>query len=308
VHPVLFHVFGEAVPAYFVMLITGFLFATTVQAVLAYREGLDPDAMVNLGISMLLWGLVGGRILHVLADGYFWDYVHLCTDPGAVGWKITQAECTSQGYEGLWDTGLQVCHPKERDCFAWMKFWAGGLAYYGGFIAASLAAYWSLRRDRFPFWKAADMAGVTVALGLGFGRMGCFLGGCCFGKACDLPWAVSFPAGSDASRAAWKAGLAVSPYLASAKLHPTQIYEAVSCLAISAVCVFVVYPKRKYDGQVFASFMALYAIVRAGLEVFRNDDRGGMLGLSTSQWIGVALLVTALVIHQTRSRAPNRVV
>jgi phosphatidylglycerol---prolipoprotein diacylglyceryl transferase len=300
-HPVLFHIFGEAVPAYFVMLLAGFMLATTVQAVLAYGSGLDPDAMINLGISMLLWGLIGGRLLHVIADGYFMDYVHLCTDPAAVAWKITQAECAGRG-DSTWDAALKVCHPNSRDCFMWAKFWAGGLAYYGGFIAASTAAFYSLRRDKFPFWKAADMAGVTVALGLGFGRLGCFFGGCCFGKACDLPWAVSFPAGSDASRAAWKSGLLSSPYVVSPRLHPTQLYESFACFLISAFCVFYVWPRRKYDGQVFAAFVVLYACVRAFLEVFRNDDRGGMFGLSTSQLIGIALVAVAFAIHRARSQ------
>jgi phosphatidylglycerol:prolipoprotein diacylglycerol transferase len=64
----------------------------------------------------------------------------------------------------------------------------------------------------------------------------------------------------------------------------------------------VVHPRKRYDGQVFATFLALYAVLRFGLEFLRRDDRGGMLGVSTSQWIGVLLLGAAAVIHAGFSR------
>jgi hypothetical protein len=79
-----------------------------------------------------------GVYVHVIADGYFWDYVHLCTDPARVDWKVEQALCVPR-YHGVWDAAKGVCHPVETDCFAWAKFWAGGLTYYGGFIAASVS-------------------------------------------------------------------------------------------------------------------------------------------------------------------------
>src|SRR3984957_3646487 len=150
--PELFQVADVSFPSYFVLLLSGFLFATAVGALWARRVGENPDVVVDLGIAMLLSGVAGGRILHVLADGYFWDYVHLCTDPSRVDWKLTKVDCLSASYGGLWDAAKDVCHPKETDCFAWAKFWAGGLTYYGGFIGASIGAYYLLKRDRFPFW------------------------------------------------------------------------------------------------------------------------------------------------------------
>ena len=73
-------------------------------------------------------------------------------------------------------------------------------------------------------------------------------------------------------------------------MHPTQIYESAASLAIAAFCLLWVHGRKRYDGQVFAAFLALYAIARFLLEFLRRDDRGGLLGLSTSQLIGVALL------------------
>ncbi len=301
-NPTFFRVGETGVPAYFVLLLSGFLFAIALQALGAKRIGQNPDAMVDLGISMLLWGLVGSRVLHVLADGYLMDYVHLCTDPEKVSWRIERQECLEAPYDGLWDPIARACHPRHTDCFAWAKFWAGGLSYYGGFLGASVAAWFSLKRDKFPFWVAADLAGITVPVGLAFGRVGCFFGGCCFGAECTLPWSVVFPPGSDASRGQWKAGTLASPYLPSHAVHPTQLYEALFALGLAAAALFWVWPRKRYHGQVFAFFLGAYAIGRAIIEVWRRDDRGGALGLSTSQLIGIGLLAVALIIHARRGK------
>jgi phosphatidylglycerol:prolipoprotein diacylglycerol transferase len=247
---------------------------------------------------MLLAGIAGGRILHVFADGYFWDYVHLCTDPSKVQWHLDRAQCVSPDYAGIWDTAAGVCKPKARDCFAWARFYAGGLTYYGGFLGSSVAAWYLLRADRFPFWKAADMAGMVVPLGLGFGRMGCLLAGCCFGKPTSSSLGLVFPANSPASESEFKAGLLKSMGEPSLSIHPTQIYESGASFAIAVLLILYVHGRKRYDGQVFLAFVALYAAVRFGLEFLRSDDRGGLLGLSTSQLIGLLLIAAALAGHR----------
>jgi phosphatidylglycerol:prolipoprotein diacylglycerol transferase len=287
-------------PSYFVLLLSGFLFATITGVIWAKRVGQDPDVIVDLGLAMLLAGVAGGRILHVLADGYLMDYVHLCTDPSKVEWKITRAECLSNG-NGIWNAVQGVCKPKEANCFAWAQFYTGGLAYYGGFMGASLAAWFLLKADRFPFWKAADMAGMVIPLGLGFGRMGCLLAGCCFGKPSDGPLALSFPGHSPASEAHWKAKLLRDPGEASLPVHPTQIYESAAAFAISAALVLYLHGRKRYDGQVFLAFVVLYAVARFALEFWRADDRGGLFGLSTSQLIGLALVGGCLYLHKRLS-------
>jgi phosphatidylglycerol:prolipoprotein diacylglycerol transferase len=303
VHPDLFRLFGIAFPSYFVLLLSGFLFATALGALWARRVGQSADVIVDLGLAMLLAGVAGARVLHVLADGYFWDYVHLCTDPSKVIWPIDHADCISAAYGGVWDAARGLCHPKEADCFAWAKFWAGGLTYYGGLLGASGAAWLLLKRDGFPFWKAADMAGFAIPLGLAFGRLGCLMAGCCFGVTCDLPWAVSFPWRSAASEEQFRDHLLATSKTWSLPVHPTQLYESAASLAIAAVCLLWVHGRKRYDGQVFAAFLALYAIARFLLEFLRRDDRGGLLGLSTSQILGVVMLTLAAVIHAVRGRS-----
>jgi phosphatidylglycerol---prolipoprotein diacylglyceryl transferase len=301
--PELFRLFDVGFPAYFVLLLSGFVFATALGVLWARRVGLNADVVVDLSLAMLLSGVVGSRLLHVIADGHFYDYVHLCTDPSLVDWPFDRAECTSPVYDGVWDAARGVCHPKNKDCFAWAKFWAGGLTYYGGLIGATAAAVVLLRRDRFPFWKAADMAGFAIPMGLAFGRMGCLLAGCCFGAPTKLPWGLSFPPRSPASEAQAKEHLLLSARHWSEPVHPTQIYESAASLFVAFVCLYVILPRKRYDGQVFAAFLVLYAGARFLVEILRRDDRGGLIGLSTSQLIGLALVGAAIAVHRARGRA-----
>jgi phosphatidylglycerol:prolipoprotein diacylglycerol transferase len=300
--PRLFAVQDIAYPSYFGLLLSGFLFATVLGVLWARRIGEDPDVIVNLGLTALIFGTIGARLLHVVADGYFWDYVHRCTNPAIVDWPLTRAECLSKTYDGVWDLARGVCHPKEADCFAWAYFWAGGLTYYGGLVAASLSSWYFLKVDRFPFFRAADMAGFVIPLGLAFGRMGCLLAGCCFGTTTSSALALSFPPNSPASESQWKLQLLASKNMPSLPVHPTQIYESVLSLAIAAFCLIYVHPRKRYDGQVFVVFLVLYAVARSVLEVFRSDDRGGIFGLSTSQLIGIALVGAAAVLHRWLGR------
>jgi phosphatidylglycerol:prolipoprotein diacylglycerol transferase len=295
--PELFRFLGVGFPSYFVLLLTGFVFATAIGVVWARRIGEDPDVIVDLGLSAGLVGVIGARMLHVVADGYFWDYVHLCTNPALVDWRISSAECASDAYRGIWDAVRGVCHPAETDCFAWAKFWSGGLAYYGGFIGATVSSWYLLKRDRFPFWRAADMAGIVIPVGLAFGRMGCLLAGCCFGVCTTSALGMSFPPGSPASEFQWKSGVLASRQLWSMPVLPTQIYESILCLLIGVICLVYVHPRKRYDGQVFLSFVVLYAVARFFLEFLRSDDRGALFGLSTSQLIGLVLAPVAVAVH-----------
>jgi phosphatidylglycerol:prolipoprotein diacylglycerol transferase len=303
--PELFRIFDVSAPAYFVLLLTGFLFATAIGAAWARRIGQDPDVVVDLGLAALLAGVAGGRVFHVLFDGYFMDYVHLCTDPSLVDWRVDQALCTTR-YKGVWDAAKGVCHPIEADCLAWAKFWAGGLTYYGGLIGSALVARWLLRRDGFPFWKAADMAGFAIPIGLAFGRIGCLLAGCCFGSHTGGPLSLVFPPRSPASEAQFRAQELASASAWSNPCHPTQIYEAAASLAIAAFCYLWLHGRKRYDGQVFAAFLALYAVARFALEMLRADDRGGAAGLSTSQLVGLGLVAVAYGLHRKLGGSPKK--
>ncbi len=289
-------IFGEEIPAYFMLLMTGFAVSIWLAARQAEREGHDRAVIVDLGLLCLILGVLGGRALHVLADGFFMEYVHLCTDPSLVSWEITQGQCRYA--EGVWDAAERVCHPAPYEdiwdrlagCLTWAQFWKGGLAYYGGLIAAIGGGVIFLRREGFPVLKGLDLVGAVVPVGLFFGRMGCFLGGCCFGVQSDHALAVRFPAWSSASQSQWRAGELPGPHYPSLPVHPAQLYEAAGCLAIAAYLMLWARPRKRFDGQLMLLFLGLYAVLRFGLEYLRADDRGGFAGLSTSQWIGIAIL------------------
>jgi phosphatidylglycerol:prolipoprotein diacylglycerol transferase len=285
-------------PSYFVLMLTGFLFATVMGALWARRIGQNPDVIVDLGLAMVLAGIAGGRLLHVFADEHFMEYVHRCTNPALVDWRISRSECLALDAPGVWDVAKNVCHPKEADCLAWAKFYNGGLTYYGGFVAASITAWYLLRTDRFPFWKAADMAGMVVPIGLGFGRLGCLLAGCCFGKPWESSWAVHFPANSPASEAEALAKLLPSAHAESLPVHPTQLYESAASFGIAAFLILYLHGRKRYDGQIFIAFVIAYAAVRFLLEFVRADDRGGVFGLSTSQLVGLVLIGAGVWAHQ----------
>lgn len=299
-------IFGEPIPSYFTALVLGFALATYVGTRWATRSGLDREAVIDLGLFSLIAGVAGARIMHVIADGYFWDYVHLCTDHTQVVWQITRQECTDVG--GVWVAARGICQPSEADCFAWARFWNGGLTYYGGLIGAAGFAWWFLKRERFPFLKAADMAGMVIPIGLFFGRLGCFLGGCCFGIRTEHPIGVVFPEWSPASRQQHRDGLLEHPWLESLSVHPTQLYEAIGCLAISALLIAWVHPRKRFDGQIFLLFLALYSALRFLLEYWRADDRGGVLGLSTSQLISLAVAVVVAALWELLARRARRLI
>lgn len=299
--------FGEPIPAYFTLLLVGFAVATWLGVRYAKRAGFDHEAVIDLGLYSLIAGLVGSRLLHVIADGYFWDYVHLCTDPSQVAWRITPSECRSA--EGVWDAAANVCRPAERDCFAWAAFWRGGLTYYGGLVAGIAWGLYFVRKEKLPVLDVVDMAGLVIPVGLFFGRLGCFFGGCCFGSPTDGPFGVSFPAWSPASESQWREHLLASPSLPSLPVLPMQLFEAAGCLAIAVIGHFVVHPRRRFHGAVMAFFLLSYAALRFTLEFFRADDRGGFAFLSTSQWISLAvvILVIPITIH-LRKRATSALV
>jgi phosphatidylglycerol:prolipoprotein diacylglycerol transferase len=291
--------------SYHTCLVLAFLIGTAVGVSWMRRLGEDPNAFIDLGVVCFVAGIVGGRALHVLADGHLDNYVNLCLDPSKVVWSVPESQC-AEPLKGVWDEAAGVCHPSARNCYIWAEFlYTGGLTLYGGFFAASAVGIWLLRRDGYPLWKVADIAAVIVPLGIGVGRIGCFLAGCCFGKRSDFGLAVSFPPNSLASELQASVGELASAQEWSHPVHPTQIYESAMCFAIAAVCLGVLHPRKRYHGEVCVAAMTLYAAGRFFLELLRADPRGGLLGFSTSQLIGAVVVAGATLIHRRRVRSPD---
>ena len=171
-----------------------------------------------------------------------------------------------------------------------LKIWEGGLVFYGGLIPAALVAFWYLRRHRMPVWRLADMISPLIALGLSFGRTGCFLAGCCYGKETSLPWAVVFKNPDSLARL-------------NVPLHPTQLYEAAIGLGIFFF-LSRMEKKKAFEGQIFWVFLLIYAAARFFIEFFRDDPRGFLFEglLSTSQAIGLVLAIPSIFMLFYRKR------
>jgi len=157
-----------------------------------------------------------------------------------------------------------------------LLFERSGLVFHGALIGASAAIIIFTRLKKMPVWATFDALAPSIALGHAFGRIGCFTTGCCFGKTCELPWAVTFPAGHP-----------TNPHA----VHPTQIYESTLNFALYAGLAWL-FRHRKFDGHVFAAYLVGYAFIRFGIEFLRADPRGNTLaGLAPGQLISIGLLI-----------------
>ncbi len=163
---------------------------------------------------------------------------------------------------------------------------SGGV-FYGGLIGATLVAFWYIRRNRLPLWTTCDMFAPGIALGHVIGRLGCLMAGCCYGKPTNVPWAVTF---TDPFAAANVGTPLNTP------LHPTQIYEAGAELLILVLLLVTERKGRPFPGRTFWGYMFLYAVSRFIIEFYRGDERGLVMGLSTSQFISVILAPLSLVM------------
>jgi phosphatidylglycerol:prolipoprotein diacylglycerol transferase len=294
-------------PAYFTLLAIGFGLAMLLTVREARRLGMDKERILDTNLWMIIWGILGARVLHLIADGHFHDYVHLCTNPKlvpAIDALVDRcADAAQCGYGYLCDDATHKCYP-PRDCFAVVEIWRGGLAYYGGFIFAVAFAWYYVRKYQLGWWRTADLAAPGIMLGLVFGRLGCFLNGCCYGKPTTSWLGVVFPRGG----AAWHQQVdqqLITSAQAALPVHPTQLYEAFACFVIFVLLYYVVRPRRRAFGDVFAAMLILYGIGRSLVEIWRDDDRGVFFGnlVSTSQLISIPLVVGGVVLLWTQRRA-----
>jgi prolipoprotein diacylglyceryltransferase len=164
-----------------------------------------------------------------------------------------------------------------------------GLVSYAGYISGFAAFAWRIRVRHLNLAAMLDAIAPALGVGIALGRWGCFLAGCDYGGPTAMPWGVRFPSGSQA----WRAQVAehrIAAFQAlSLPVHPTQLYEAAWGLA---VVVAGTWGKVDRPGLRFARAAATYAVGRIVIELFRGDaNRGFALGLSTAQWVSLAVLV-----------------
>ena len=234
-HPVLLAIGKFRIYTYGLMIAIGLIVGVILARRQAAREGIDPDRIVDITFYVLVVALIGSRLLFVAF--YLEDYL---SQP------------------------LRI-----------LKFWEGGLVFYGGLLPAVAVGLWYIRRIGLHLWQAADIFAPSIAIGHAIGRLGCFFAGCCYGKPCSLPWAVTF---TD-PRSLAPLGI---------PLHPTQLYSSLSLFFLFGLLIFL-RRRKTFHGELLWSYALVYSIMRFFIEFLRGDYRGTILAglLSTTQAVGI---------------------
>ncbi len=242
--PVLLKLGPFTIRTYGVLVALGLFAALRYIAIQGKHENISEDNVMDLGLYIIVAGLLGARLAYVAQN---WPYY-------------------------------------SANLAAIFKIWEGGLVFYGGFIAGTIAALLYLRAHReINVWVFGDIIAPALALAHVFGRIGCFFAGCCYGSSCNLPWAVTY------LNAHSLAPLNVA-------LHPVQLYEAAGNLVIFVFLDF--YNRHRHKtGFALGAYLILYALLRFNMEFLRSDDRGGVwFGLSPSQVVALFSLVAGALI------------
>ncbi len=257
--------------SYGLMIALGFL--TALFGVQRYMKprGVDPQVLSEMGFIALFLGVAGTRLLYILMN------------PGE----------------------FSLLRPWE-----WIAVWEGGLVFQGAIPVTFLYVYLACRRRGIPFWELVDAGIPYLALAHAFGRMGCFLNGCCYGKHAEgLPWAVRFPPDSLVFYS--EAGMAPMPDGWSHPVHPTQLYSVAALTAIFLVLLLLRAKWHPFTGFTMPVYLILYGVKRFVVEMFRGDNNPTVLGfglLSNQQVFSIISILVGFWLFQYlrwRARQPD---
>lgn len=168
-----------------------------------------------------------------------------------------------------------------------------GFVFYGSFLFAVPSMLWYFRNQKLHIYKMLDVMAVVTCLVHMFGRVGCFMAGCCYGKPTTSSMGVTF------TDTVCQAEPLNTP------LYPTQLWEAGYILVVMIVLLVIKKYYQKFYGQLFLLYLVLYAIGRSVLELFRGDvTRGFIIDgiLSNSQCVALLILISVGVIYSRWSK------
>ena len=160
-----------------------------------------------------------------------------------------------------------------------------GKSYYGAVLAGIFFSLWYLPKFQLPLWRVADIVGTGTALGFSIARIGCFLGGCCYGRPALVPWAVTFPQ-LDSPR------------------HPTQLYES-GLNFLSFIFLAAMLNRKKFDGQIICFDIIINSLARFFVDFYRGDPGRGYvfqgsspyLSLSVPQLFGLLGVASGIILY-----------
>jgi phosphatidylglycerol:prolipoprotein diacylglycerol transferase len=303
------HLFGHEFPiyGYGLMLVVAFLACVKTSQWLGQRKGIRPELFVDAILIALGAGLIGARLCHVLEN------LH----------EYTRGD-------------LSIA----RNLYNIVNTREGGLTFYGGFLLATPCCIIYALFRKVPVLLGMDVVAPVLMIGLGFGRIGCFLNGCCYGEQCNLPWAIRFPYFSNAYVEQYQQGkLIVPPQLqspagllnphippvstdadlraaaaatAALPVQPTQLYSSFTAFLLAALLIaYLGLPHA--DGRVFALMLMLEGFARYVLELIRVEPsvttlhfHGRPYGLSISMILGLFILVAGFLMWTLIGRVRSR--
>jgi len=251
---ILFTIGSFPIYSYGMMIALAFIIGIFLAMKEAKRIGENPERILDGSLYVILGGLLGGRLGHVV---FYLDYY-------------------------------------LKNPIKILYFRQGGLAFLGGFILAFILGSWYILRNKLSFWKYTDIVAPSLALGIGIARIGCFLNGCCFGLVSEkyglkFP-ALNMP---PVYLQQLKDGLIASGSPLTLPVIPTQIYSSLYSFLIFFILLWIK-KYKKYDGFLFLNFLVLYSISRFIIEFFRFYDNNikvfGFLTITQTILIGVILV------------------
>lgn len=251
-HRILFTIGHYPIYSYGVMVALGVLFGSLAARGECRRMKIDADLAMEGMVLAVVLGILLARVAYVVQN---------------VGWFSA--------------------HPVEL-----LDFRAGGMSIHGGYIGLILATFITAWRGRIRAGDLFDCFAPGLILGMVFGRMGCFLNGCCYGRVSDVPWAIRMPD----DHGMWL------------PRHPTQLYEMAGALVLFFFLTWWLRRHRVASGEVFWGFLATYSVLRFTVEFFRD---GTLLpgGLSLAQYVSIGVMAVSVVaIAVLRFRAAPRAV
>lgn len=196
----------------------------------ARKQHLSPDLIYDLAFIVIASSMVGGRILYVILN-----------------WKADNLNLIEA-----------------------FKIWNGGLAFFGGFLAAVIAAAIYLRAKKLDFWVYADLVAPYIPLAHAIGRVGNILAGQQVGKLTSMPWGVFYQ---------------------GAVRHHTAIYEMIGLLALFSI-MMALRQRRHIRSQLFLAYLMMYSVLRFFIEFFRLDLTY-IFGLTSAQIFCILLFIAS---------------
>ncbi len=250
-YPTLFTIGPLTVHSFGLMVALGFLaalFFMTRLARLGFVEKLPEEGVSQLVLCAMLGGAFGARLAYVCEH-----------------WSAEYA---------------------ERPFLEIFRFDKGGLMFYGGLIGAIVVIAFFSKVKKISLVRILDLCAVGLPLGHAFGRVGCFLNGCCFGRVCDSVISVKYPANSPAWWQQVGNGLIGRGATETLPILPSQLIEATANIILFAA-LFAYARKKPAEGRVAGAYLIAYAVIRFFTETLRNDPRMMVGPLTISQFLSL---------------------